>query len=180
MERLIIQHCAPTLANLKTANLVNWRGAINEEDFKCCKENLKKKGVEITILSKRENGALLYVYRRKRLESDLSQIKAFSILRKFGYKKIDVDYCLDYLGKRIEESPCFPHEIGLFLSYPPEDVLGFIENKGQNFKYLGYWKVYCNECEARKTFERYKKCIEIYMKMYNTKGVGIERLTVAA
>ena len=136
MERLIIQHCAPTLANLKTANLVNWRGDINEEDFMRCKKKLKEKGVDITILGKREKGALLYVYRRKRLESDLSQIKVFSILRKFGYKSIDVDYCLDFLSKRIDKSPCFPHEIGLFLSYPPEDVLGFIENKGQNFKCL--------------------------------------------
>ncbi len=25
----------------------------------------------------------------------------------------------------------FPHEIGLLLGYPPEDVIGFIENRGQ-------------------------------------------------
>ena len=36
----------------------------------------------------------------------------------------------------------FPHEIGLLLGYPPEDVSGFIENGGKNFLCSGYWKVY--------------------------------------
>ena len=70
-------------------------------------------------------------------------------------------------------------EIGLFLGYPVEDVLGFIENAGQNCKCCGCWKVYCNECEAVRTFARYKKCRDIYKRLWQ-EGRSVLQLTVAA
>ena len=39
------------------------------------------------------------------------------------------------------ESGEFPHEVGLFLSYPPEDVKGFIDHRANNFKCAGLWTV---------------------------------------
>ena len=44
----------------------------------------------------------------------------------------------------------FPHEVGLFLGYPPEDVEGFIENKACSCKLTGYRKVYSDEEKAKK------------------------------
>ena len=44
-----------------------------------------------------------------------------------------------------DESGEFPHEVGLFLSYPPEDVKGFIAHRANDFKCAGLWKVYGNE-----------------------------------
>ena len=41
----------------------------------------------------------------------------------------------------------FPHEMGLLLGYPVEDVEGFILNEGENCLYIGYWKVYENLSE---------------------------------
>ena len=35
------------------------------------------------------------------------------------------------LIKRLNEDAEFPHEIGLFPGYPPEDVRGFIENRAE-------------------------------------------------
>lgn len=176
MENLLVRHCAPTLAGLKTANLFNCRSKEMLADFESCKENLKRKGIDITILSEREDGALVYVYRPKRLEKDLNM--AEEVLKQFGYGGTDADGCIKQLGKRIKESKCFPHEIGLFLGYPIEDVKGFIENKGHNFKCTGYWKVYCNECEAQKIFAKYKKCVDVYTRLYKD-GRSIEKLTVA-
>ena len=49
----------------------------------------------------------------------------------------------------------FPHEIGLFLGYPVEDVKGFIKNRGKNCLYSGYWKVYGKMAEKAKLFERF-------------------------
>ena len=71
----------------------------------------------------------------------------------------------------------FPHEIGLFLGYPIDDVISFIENKGKNFKCCGCWKVYHDEDNAKKTFEKYKKCTNIYCKKY-LQGSSLKRLTV--
>ena len=52
----------------------------------------------------------------------------------------------------------FPHEIGLFLGYPPEDVEGFRRNKGQNYKLCGWWKVYGDAEEAGAFFQRCDRC----------------------
>ena len=79
---------------------------------------------------------------------------------------------------RLKNDDEFPHEIGLFLGYPPEDVLGFIKNGAENCKRLGCWKVYGDEENALKTFKKYEKCTEIYSKLWNN-GRSLERLTVA-
>ena len=61
------------------------------------------------------------------------------------------DRIMMYCGGNIE----FPHEIGAFLEYPVEDVRGFLENKGENYLYSGYWKVYHNVNYTEKLFEYY-------------------------
>lgn len=71
-----------------------------------------------------------------------------------------------------------PHEIGLFLGYPAEDVKGFIENKAASSKCSGCWKVYGDEQTAMNLFEEYRKCTEIcYRKWKN--GADVEQLTVS-
>lgn len=56
-----------------------------------------------------------------------------------------------------DESGEFPHEVGLFLSYPPEDVKGFIAHRANDFKCAGLWKVYGNEEKARSLFAKIQK-----------------------
>ena len=72
------------------------------------------------------------------------------------------------------------HEIGLFLSYPPERyVKGFIENRAANYKLSGLWKVYRRrEEKAKELFAKYKKCTDIYCERYEA-GCGIAELAVA-
>ena len=81
--------------------------------------------------------------------------------------------------RRCNASKEFPHEIGVFLGYPLEDVTGFINNTGKNFRYSGIWKVYGDEKEAEKRFYKYKKCTEIYTRLWNN-GRSLWQLTVAA
>ena len=80
--------------------------------------------------------------------------------------------------KRMREQDEFPHEIGLFLGYPPEDVRGFIENGARGCKCVGCWKVYGDAETARETFAKYKKCTDVYRARY-AEGRSVERLTVA-
>jgi hypothetical protein len=65
---------------------------------------------------------------------------------------------LRYLAKRFRESEEFPHEIGFFLGYPPEDVLGFIRHRGARCKLCGTWKVYSDVEKARLLFGEYARC----------------------
>ena len=81
--------------------------------------------------------------------------------------------------RRLFENRSFPHEIGLFLGYPLDDVIGFIRNEGRNCKYTGFWKVYCNEEEAARIFEKFRKCRDVYMRLWQ-QGKSVLQLTVAA
>ena len=68
--------------------------------------------------------------------------------------------------------------MGLLLSYPPEDVKGFIDHRACGFKCAGLWKVYGDERRARELFARFKKCTEIYCALWQT-GLRLDRLAVA-
>ena len=69
----------------------------------------------------------------------------------------------------------FPHEIGFFLGYPYEDVIGFIANEGENFLCSGCWKVYAKERDAQTCFCCYKNCTNMYQQLFD-EGVSIECL----
>ncbi len=60
-----------------------------------------------------------------------------------------------------------------------EDVVGYIENRGDRALCAGCWKAYSNADEARRRFALYRKCREVYLRCYR-KGFGVARLTVAA
>ena len=101
----------------------------------------------------------MLVYREEMLRKRLSDANAREILAKYGYcDDYSVEECLERLAERVREDGDFPHEIGIFLGYPVDDVKGFIENKGDNFKLCGAWKVYRNVESAQRTFENYNKC----------------------
>ena len=89
------------------------------------------------------------------------------------------DAALERLSQRLCTQDAFPHEIGLFLSYPLGDVQGFIDNGGAHYKCSGCWKVYCNECETAKLFAKYQKCRGVYWRLFSG-GRSILQLTVAA
>ena len=94
-----------------------------------------------------------------------------------GQERFVSEFCVLKLQR--SQGAEFPHEIGLFLSYPPEDVQGFIENHAQNFKLSGLWKVYGDEAYARAAFAKYKKCTDIYCRSWRS-GASLEALTVAS
>ena len=139
---------------------------------------LGKKGLCFLLLQHRDGRALIYVYRPARLVSDLKNESASVLLKERGYPTAAPARCIAELIRRLEGSDEFPHEIGLFLGYPPEDVSGFIENKALGCKCIGCWKVYGDLDEAKRSFARFKKCTEVYCAQWS-KGKSIERLTVA-
>lgn len=178
----LIQHCSPTLAGMKTANLFSVY--FDSEDILTgvvdnLNNELGHKGISFLVLRRKGNKALIYVFRRSKLKADLNKNGVFELLNSYGYEDISIEYAIERLKSRIENSDGFPHEIGLFLGYPLGDVKGFIENSGRNSKCTGCWKVYDDVCEAIKLFKKYKKCTDTYCEMFK-KGVSVMRLTVAA
>lgn len=180
-EELLIKHCAPTLAGLKTGNLFGYRYESKEEVKQQIRELNKvlgKKGLRVIPLQDRNGRALIYVFRPSKLGGDLSDSCAFSLLQEQGYGCSNAHKCLARLIEKLKDAPDFPHEIGLFLGYPPEDVTGFIENLGCGGKCVGCWKVYGDAEKAEKTFAKYKKCTDVYYRKWK-QGSSLQKLAVA-
>lgn len=155
---------APTIMGIKPATLINFSKNKRElnsiwsyyKDLLVVNSNLNFFELKCT----KENSIVLF-YNYVLLEKLICK-KENKILQELGYKSNNsLEVYLANLSHRYYEG-C-PHEIGLFLGFPYDDVHGFIENKGRNYLYSGYWKVYYNLKIALNTFEKYdvsKKIIE--------------------
>lgn len=179
-DELLILHCAPTLAGLKTGSLFSYRLASAEDlsgEIRELNRRLKDKGVRIVPLMCKEGRALLYLYRPDRLERDLSGAYANRILARADFPTGSSSRRLTELARRLKTGESFPHEIGLFLGYPPEDVDGFITYRAGNFKCIGTWKVYGDEGKARELFRSYTACTACYCRQ-SRRGVRLEELVV--
>lgn len=182
LDRFLVEHCSPTLASIKTANLFNYFFE-NTDDLYMYVSDIERllnhKGIHLEILNIRPNSALIYVYRKSKLEESPNRPEIQEFLSGYGYTGFSTAECIKRLKESITQNGNFPHEIGIFLGYPLGDVTGFIENKGCNSKYTGYWKVYCNESETLKLFEQYSKCKRVYSQLFS-QGRSLYQLTVSA
>lgn len=161
-DELLAFHCAPVFAGIKPSNMISLLPDDVEEINKLLAEYNKQfasKGLVFRRLCSGTKRILILVY---------NPIKLFSLLKEPGYQAylIAVGYeanaslenYLCCLGNKLDAQGNFPHEIGIFLGYPLEDVLGFVLNKGEYCKYSGYWKVYGDVPKARKLFSAYEHC----------------------
>ena len=180
-EEIFVHYCSPTLAGIKTANLFSCRFADEKEmrdSVRRLNVALVKKGIRVLPLRYHDGCALIYAYRPSKLSQDLQQADACSLLEKRGYTFGAPERCIIQLMQRLADGGEFPHEIGLFLGYPPEDVSGFIENRAEGYKCAGEWKVYGDADKAKETFAKYRKCTEACLAQF-AQGKSIERLTAA-
>lgn len=157
-DEMVVQYCAPVLTGLKTANLFSFpfsdsAGMIS--DLRQLNQELNH-SVRVCPLGKKKDRTLIYMYRPADLREDLSRKEAREILEPLGYDPEQMEQCLIHLQERLSDQKEFPHEIGLFLGYPPEDVRGFIEHRA--CMYCGVWQVYSNVDEAIACFEAYRRC----------------------
>ena len=180
-EERLIRQCAPTLAGIKTGSLFPCPYETKQglmADVRAFNRRFAARGLCLLPLRYQDWRALLYLYRPAELRRDLDGQLARQLLARAGYPPARSERCIAALIRRLQQNKDFPHEIGLFLSYPPEDVQGFIENRAGNYKCAGLWKVYGDEAYARQLFAKYKKCTEIYCKRRQA-GQSIEQLAVA-
>ena len=180
-DDVLVKNGAPTLAGLKTASLFTCECGCREEllaSVRGLNRRFRNKGLRVLPLRFSENKALIYLYRPRMLSEDLTRDSAAELLRQRGYGSAKSEGCLVELIRRLRSGEEFPHEIGLFLGYPVEDVRGFIANNACGCKCVGCWKVYGDAESARKRFELYRKCSRVYWDCW-AKGTDIERLAVA-
>ena len=182
VEERIVEQCAPTLAGIKCGSLFRTNSDITQlaSEVDLLNRTLNPLGVIITAFRPSGCGTLVYVYRRdllSRIRS--SDERSLPLLSSLGYDISDNDSLIRCLGAKIESIGCVPHEIGLFLDYPFDDVKGFMDNKGRCPKCMGCWKVYGSVEKANRLFAHFRSCRRRYTSMYES-GISIRELTVSS
>lgn len=172
IETQLVLQCAPLIARLKISNLLNIRRA-DLHKVRCI-----LRGTEISfyiLLSSKEKVTLL-LYRKRDMERYLAQPEIQNILQNMGYACDSLLMILLQFRQRYEAHMQyrlgFPHEMGILLGYPLEDVRGFIENQGQNALLVGYWKVYSDLTEKQRLFNQFEQAKELLVQQISN-GVSI-------
>ena len=184
-EQLLIENCSPTLAGMKPSSLISLSYsdiAVARADIREMNRIFAQKGLRAVLMNYRDGRVLLYLYRPEHLHRVLQQEDIRAFLKDFDYDCEDMGSCIAMLSRRIrarKSSDEFPHEIGIFLGYPLEDVMGFINHKYEGCKAVGTWKVYGDVEQAKRAFQRFRRCTKIYQRAW-AQGRTLEELTVAS
>lgn len=155
VQMQMVLHSAPVLKNVKMSSMFTVPS--NYSRIIC--SFLFKTGIKFCCLCKGVNRDIVLLYREDQMEDHLNQDDNAEFLKQYGYEGGTLKQYLQYLSERISfyynKSQEFPHETGVFLGYPLEDVKGFIEHEGKNCSYIGYWKVYSDVERAKQMFRLY-------------------------
>ena len=166
-QNKLVTYSAPTLVHLKVGSLF----CISKEDFPNHDECLDyfndlfvASGLKICILKTCQTRLMIYIYHEDKLERLLKDDAIMAFMSTYGYQYNKADEALEALKLRLR-SDTFPHEIGIFLGYPLYDVQFFISYPHHQ-KCIGCWKVYGNQKNAQKKFDRFE-CVknDIYRRL---------------
>ncbi|SFA95028.1 DUF3793 family protein [Clostridium frigidicarnis] len=116
---------------------------------------LNNEDLDYVLLRKSENSIVVLIYNRQVLSTYLNKIDNLMFLEKIGYNtNCSLEQALNKLQERYNIYNC-PHELGVFLGYPLDDVIDFMECSNKKCIMCGYWKVYNNQERATETFKLY-------------------------
>ena len=153
----VVLQCAPFLKGLKVSCVISVDAGL----YNGLAELFRDTEIAYHRLSCSEGKCLVLFYRPDELERYLHSPVIRGLIREYGYSDMDLGGMIRRLADRVEDfskrGMGFPHEIGAFLGYPPDDVKGFIENEGKKYLMIGYWKVYSNLTGARMIFKEYDR-----------------------
>ena len=182
-EKDLLTFASPALLGRKQANLISFSiDCLTDyrKEIDRYKKELAPLGISVEYLYCLQNRVYLLVYRKDMMLQYLRQPAVKEFLIKEGYpanigEEESLYQTLCILRKHIIQGAEFPHEVGFFFGYPPEDVFSFIREKGQNYKLVGDWKVYGDGKAALRTFRSYAKCRKRLMEQA-TAGADIVSL----
>lgn len=164
--------CAPLIAGLKISNLLITQ---NSNVWKV-KQVLGNTAISCSVLLSTEKKTTLLLYREEELKASLRQPEVRTFLEGMGYGDKDFPEMISAFRLRYRSyiwgEREFPHEMGVFLGYPIEDVEGFIRHSGKNYLYAGYWKVYADMPAKIQLFHKFEYAKETLIRLLS-KGISM-------
>ena len=179
-EKLAAQ-CSPVIKGIKPSNLLMLRDYGAGEGWWLVRRALWGTSLEAKCLYGTSQTSMWLVYRKDLLGDQLDGREQKQFLEAYGYRTGRLPILLGRLSKRLGSykrgEQEFPHELGVFLGYPMEDVRGFISHKGKDSICTGYWKVYGNAAQARRLFALYDDAREDVSRRMK-QGIGLKQIAV--
>ena len=165
VDTKLATQCAPVIAGVKVSNLLT----VKREFLQDICQIFAGTPIRVFVLCWHKDKVSILLYRKELLQNYLKRGEVIDLLNAMGYEDCTLHKIFPVLQKRYKnhvlDNGEFPHELGLILGYPACDVSGFMNNKGRNFSYNGYWKVYENKDEAVKTFTKYDRVKEAAIRL---------------
>ena len=178
VEKQLACQCAALITGLKVSNTF----ITSRTNIVRLANIFKGTSIACRIIYVNNNKVMFLLYRKGELEEYLKLPKVYKELKKYGYGGLKFGDMLKRLTERYAAYACengeFPHELGYFLGYPVEDVLGFIDNEGRNYKLSGYWKVYGDADHRKKLFASFDEAKERLIKLVANE-VSLRKITMA-
>ena len=175
LESRLAMQCAPLFVGLRTSSMF----VISRNQIKPLYDLLRNSVICCRVLFLESKQLTVMLYRKDMLEPYICRGKAKEFFKKQGYTEFDMEHILITFTRRYRNyrtgNCSFPHELGLLLGYPMEDVEGFIANQGENSLYTGYWKVYYHVSAKRDLFHMYEKAKE-QMILLMGQGIGMSEI----
>ncbi|MDR3145479.1 MAG: DUF3793 family protein [Treponema sp.] len=158
LEVFIRWAAGPVIAGLKPASLVSFLRSQSGDAWERRGAGIcRGLGISAFPLRKSQRGTLVLLFRRRYLIRKVLTGVPGRYLRSLSYPtEFGPEACLTHLKARFTAldtiSSPFPHEVGIFLGYPPVDVIGFCSGKPSPYNCRGYWQVYHRPERAQRAF----------------------------
>ncbi|MGG7179338.1 DUF3793 family protein [Clostridium paraputrificum] len=158
VENFLIYNSATVLAGHKTASTVTLKKTGDDNYSKWIRYGrsfIEEIGLDYIELRETKESIIILIYNDDVLKDYIFEEEHHKFLINLGYsKEKNLELALEKLKERYDLYKC-PHELGLFLGIPFNDVRDFMECTEKQCLLCGYWKVY-NDCNtAIKIFNKY-------------------------
>lgn len=159
IESFLSYNTSLICAGVKPSITLNLSYINNKDMYKLWKlygeQYIKEMKLKFAILRKNKDSVILLIYDEKLLKQCIERKSCREFLQPLGYSKdFTIDEYIMKLISRYNKYKC-PHELGIFLGYPLEDVIDFMNCTNKKCKACGYWKVYNREERAKNIFSIY-------------------------
>ena len=156
IEILIAYNVSLISARLKPSITLNLSKSNNKNTYelwnKYGEDYLESLRIKFIKLRESEKSLVILIYDFELLETFINIPKNKNFLMSLGYpNKFSVEEALETLQERYELYNC-PHELGIFLGFPLDDVKDFMTCSDKKCLACGYWKVY-NQCNKAKRID---------------------------
>lgn len=166
LEKYLLFTLSPVIGGLKPSSTITL--SYDKKEYSIW-SNYKKEFLEILklkeiVLRKGTKAEIILIYNEENLLNCINKKDNRAFLNKLGYDlTLTLEENLDILVYRYEKYHC-PHELGVFLGIPIEDVIDFMGCSDKKCLMCGYWKVFNNYNNAKDIFNKYDISKNIMIK----------------